>query len=341
MKARDVNRAWHARGAHAFLRLIDPKAAGHAGHARCRCHVPGCTGATDSVSCSRGDDALKVFCHRCGTGGDAIKYFQAVRGDRFPVVCDTLGTLAGISDSPSAYVAAPAPAPVPSTASQVVFETICDAYPLECQPDVVAYLRARRVCDAAIADGWGALPSGVVAQRHVFGEVAARAGEDATRKSGLFHPDGRIIWGDHRLVIPWRWRGGLTLVRRAIAPVPEKVPRYVIPQGYGQKGPYGDDKAHKPGPLVICEGAFDVLSIRTAYPDLCVVGLSGAQSTLKSADLVRSRDVHIATDNDSAGDEAFARLSGMLKDLEARGVARWPPPQPHKDWNSALVAGDL
>ena len=349
LDAADVNIAWLNRGALAFALVFDPKAKGHANHADARC--PACQSKEPNVRINRSDDALRAHCHSCGIGGNAIVFFKAVRGLRFDVACAELGAIAGLvpgaKPTTIAYnERAQEPPTLDAKTAFAIFTALCELYPLTAQPDAVEYLKSRCILDVAIDDGWACLPGSIRHQSHAIGElVGAGFSREDILRTGLFLPSGSgFKWDANRILIPWRGpSGSLTIQRRVIGSDTPKEERYRFPNGYGAKWPYGADKAlaSNAKTLAIVEGAPDVLAVRKAFPDLAVIGLQSAGSTLRAEwrDLFVGREVYVALDTDQAGQGATDRLMARALDLGAKSADVWQPPQPHKDWNAALIGG--
>ena len=357
LDAVDINAAWLNRGALAFARTFDPKATGHANHADARC--PTCQTDTKNVRVNRGENVVHAHCHRCGIGGDAIGFFKAVRGLRFDVACAELGAIAGLVPGAKPTTIAynersPDPTVLDAEKASAIFQALTALFPLTCQPDACKYLASRCILEAAIEDGWGCLPGEIPSLRtfhqgHAIGELveAGFSREDILR-TGLFHQSGErageVKWSANRLLIGWKGpSSALTIQRRVIGSDTPKEDRYRFPNGYGAKWPYGADKAlaSNAKTLAIVEGAPDVLAVRKAFPDLAVIGLQSAGSTLRAEwrDLFVGREVYVALDTDQAGQGATDRLMARALDLGAKSADVWQPPQPHKDWNAALIGG--
>ncbi len=322
---------------------------------------------TPSCSVTRGPDGtLRVRCFGCDLAGDALHLVAAVYGldarAHFVRVLEHAAHLAGVRLStpgdrapiaPPPRRPAPAPDPAPSNAAlapdvfAALVRALLAAAPLDGPhaADVRAYLDARGILDAARADGWGALPSGMVAQGDVRARIVAAVGVEAWEASGLAHPRDPLMfaWGStHRVVIPWRNVDGepVWLQRRAVGRFDG--PRYVAPAGTSPAAPYG---AHQlaalplDAPAALVEGAVDALALRAACEvdgsPFAVLGLPGVKGWRRPwGALLAGRPVAIALDGDAAGDAAADVIARELAGL-ASNVNRWRPAGGAKDWGEA------
>lgn len=214
------------------------------------------------------------------------------------------------------------------------------------------YLEGRRMLDLARAAGWGALPASLPAQAAIVAELVARFGEDVARRSGLLVADDgapRLVWRDHRLLIPWRVPSvdGLvhTLQRRLLRPTSRpSEPKYVFPSGHGRPAwPYllVEDLEDMTDATAVAfvEGAPDVLALRwlarAEGRDVLVLGVPGVENWRPSwARFADGRPVLVALDADRAGE---AKATAMHADL--RGATSWKRwrPKSGKDWGDELA----
>lgn len=322
---------------------------------------------TPSCSVTRGPDGtLRVRCFGCDLAGDALHLVAAVYGldarAHFVRVLEHAAHLAGVRLStpgdrapvaPPPRKPAPPPDPAPSNGGlapdvfAALVRALLAAAPLDGPhgTDVRAYLSARGILDAARADGWGALPPGMVAQGDVRARIVAAVGVEAWEASGLAHPRDPLMfaWGSsHRVVIPWRGVDGSPtwLQRRAVGRFDG--PRYVAPAGTSPSAPYG---AHQlaalalDAPAALVEGAVDALALRAACEvdgaPFAVLGLPGVKGWRRPwAALLAGRPVALALDGDDAGDDAAEIIARELAGL-ASNVNRWRPAGGAKDWGEA------
>lgn len=313
-----------------------------------------------------GDGTVAVKCHGCGASGDALSLVAAVRGldlrADFGAVLEECAYLAGVRLTPSStgYVARPAPAPraAPVTLGDDAFAALADALlelcPVEGEVDAWGYLRRRGI--AELARGWAALPSSATGRAQVRDALVARVGRDAWLRSGLAHADGpkagEWLFGDHRLVIPWRAAGVqgavVTLQRRLLrAPSSPSEPRYVVPRGRPATVPYGCETALEElgagMELCIVEGAIDTLAMRLlagrAGLERATVGIPGVEHWRRCAGplcgAVRGCVAVIALDPDAAGERHVAELAAELGKAGAVRVLRSKPVE-GKDWCDVL-----
>ena len=90
------------------------------------------------------------------------------------------------------------------------------------------------------------------------------------------------------------------------------------------------------GPVVICEGELDALALsQYGYDTVTSTGGSGSLHVECSPDALGVNWAYVATDDDAAGDEAYARLSNVYNHPLPR--VRWPV---GKDISEAILAID-
>lgn len=313
-----------------------------------------------------GDGTVAVKCHGCGASGDALSLVAAVRGldlrADFGAVIEEGAYLAGVRLTPSStgYVARPAPAPrpAPDTLGADAFGELADALlelcPVEGEADAWSYLRRRGI--AEFARGWAALPSSATGRAQVRDALVTRFGRATWLRSGLAHADGpkagEWLFGEHRLVIPWRAVGVqgavVTLQRRLLrAPSSPSEPRYVVPRGRAASVPYGCETALEElgagMELCIVEGAIDTLAMRLlagrAGLERATVGIPGVEHWRRCAGplcgAVRGCVAVIALDPDAAGERHVAELAEELTKAGAVRVLRSKPVE-GKDWCDVL-----
>jgi DNA primase len=227
---------------------------------------------------------------------------------------------------------------VDPAATTLVSAGLLEHGPLRACKDVCEHLRARRLLDAAMAEGWGALP---FPNHAVVNAVVTKVGADAWCASGLSR-EGQLTFPLHRLLIPWRNEHGevSTIQRRTLEQDDRK---YVFPRGRGPENPYGIERVGSEGDVALVEGAVDVLS----YRELCrrngltrtALGLPGAAGWRPEwVKYFRGRVVYLALDADHVGDAAAERLAVALHAGGASRVTRHRP-RVGKDWADVLLRG--
>lgn len=297
------------------------------------------------------DGALHFRCHACGAHGDVIELVARVRGitargPEFLVALELTEELAGRLRTNDAATTRRRTS-CPDTFNGVATSLLRHA-PFVDDIDVSRYLVGRGIALFARRDGWGALPGTEREQRTLIEQVVADVGESAWASSGLENAAGGFMYAEHRLVIPWRGPGGdiTGLQRRRLD---EGDPRYVVSRDHGLKWPYGTehlfglDGLRTAGhPLVICEGALDVLAYReiarSRREQVVVIGIPSATGWITDwADLGRGRRVLVAVDADTAGNTVATTI---MRDLTAAGAldVRRVVPEVGTDWAEQLEA---
>jgi hypothetical protein len=276
--------------------------------------------------------------------------------DDFRAVLERAAEIVGYdleNSTPSTPRRAPPPPPVPP-APRVDFDAV--ALPIltlgrldgsEVARDVAMYLDGRGLLDAARADGWAGLLGARETQAAWARLLHDALPADIVDGSKLL--DGESWrWPDHRLVIPWRDLEGrvVTFQRRAIGPIPAKLPKYVFAGGHSPLWPYGSERLGElpsDAPIAFVEGAIDTLAARelglgrATGQDGAVLGLPGVSTWRAEWDaLVRGRVVIVAVDCDKAGEAVVSGLSARLYEAGASNVKRARPPNGSKDWADAL-----
>jgi len=223
---------------------------------------------------------------------------------------------------------------------QVVAQVLLEICPL--RPDSCAgvYLAKRGVLDAAMSDGWGALPAGHELE-HVLGELYLACGEELVEASGIAHR-GRLLRPDHRVIIPFRGPdGNVDVIQRrlAVEGAPPQ-PKYLFPSGLVPLWPYGlerlVDAAAPETPVLFVEGCIDVLAARLlarhAGVGRVVVGVPSCDLWSPSwACIGAGRQVVVGVDADNAGHRLALQMRGDLVAAGAARVERWVPVGA-KDW---------
>lgn len=322
---------------------------------------------TPSCSITRGPDGtLRVRCFGCDLAGDVLHLVAAVRGlstDRdFGAVVREAGELAGVEDASPPMPAAPAE-PEPHRVSVLAFDALLAPLATLGRLDggsalveaVCAYLAARGLLEEARLDGWWGVPPqwaqpdlvammGAITCEMHHGEIgpehALRWTLADIRTCGLFGRRGFVHEG-HRLAIPWRDERGRvqTLQRRRLGP---GRPPYVFPSGRRPAQPYGIDRLRAERPLVIVEGAIDVLARRALDRaqglDRDVIGIPGVSSWVRDwAQLGAGREVFLGLDADAAGDKAAQRIASALWGVDGVLAVRRLRPEGVSDWADLLL----
>lgn len=319
------------------------------------------------------DGSVMAQCFGCAASGDAIGLVAAVFGldvERdYPEVLREAAHLAGISlDDSRPRILPPRPPPPsdPEPLDDDTFDALARyllaACPLQSEPDVARYLNGRRLGRLALAEGWGALPSDRARLDELVRGCIDLVGLDAWRRSGLAVREGkhqdRIVWGQHRLVIPWRGPGlegaVLTLQRRTLGTPPEGVGKYVFASGRAPRFPYGIDlfaeEEDHDAPVVFVEGAVDQLALsalcRSRRVPAQVLGLPGISAWSRHGDAwaqyARGRRAAVALDIEAGGKAAEAVERALVRMNESLGavatqIDRWRP-KGHHDWAEAWAA---
>src|SRR6185437_3362058 len=269
-----------------------------------------------SPSCSvrvGGDGTIQVKCQaECGLSGDIFDLVAAVehldRVHNFREVLARAAALAAIDISRPENLPPPRPVPPPGPpplADEVFAAAVAPMFRIgrldgpAAQSDVAAYLRGRQVLEAALADGWAALPK-PDRQSAVVEAMAKAVGIDAVRRTGLLRrddgSDDRLAHPEARVVIPWRNQLGrvVNVQRRRID---KGEPRYVGARGRGFPWPYGVERATTAPlayPMAFVEGAIDVLALRELLrargEHVIVLGMPGLGNWNQAwAELARGR----------------------------------------------------
>lgn len=304
-------------------------------------HTPSCSVRVGA------DGTIAVRCFACGFAGDVLHLIAAARGlsaDReFPAVLQAAAELARVPlpeprRSRKARPEQPTCSTIAFAAMARVLAQLGGLDGSAIADDVTAYLDGRRLLAQARADGWFALPAAPYQRSwaELLLALAERGNDDIedaahrvrwTRPDvdtcGMFARRTMFAHAHNRLCIPWRDRDGRvqTLQRRRLD---AGEPRYVFPAGRRPSWPYGVERLHEGVPLVLVEGAIDVLAARALYARLGaardVIGLPGATGWRPEwADLGLGRVVLLALDADAAGERA---AGGIARDLYAAGAAR-------------------
>jgi hypothetical protein len=263
-------------------------------------------------------------CFGCGVHGDAAALVMKLRGMTFP---EAVATLAGgpsptrPGKAPGKPVARPAPplppepSGLPEAAALALVQSAAARLWTPEGAESLAYLTGprRRLAPETIGAARLGWTPGVM--------VPTRAGDRAFQAQG---------W-----VIPWFASGRLALVK--IRQPDGRRPKYAE----AFRDPvrlicYPSPEAIRPGqPLVVVEGEFDALALGEALGELAAVVTLGSASARPGPAALRpmlaAAPWFIATDRDSAGDQAAAGWPAR-----ARRVC---PPAPFKDWTEAKAAG--
>jgi len=192
-----------------------------------------------------------------------------------------------------------------------------------------AWLRKRRIFKKT----WEAQGLRMVADYGRMGrELAARFSPEQLRESGLFNAQGHLRFYRHPLLLPYHDVQGRAVYVQARALSPEVKPKELslagpIPCPYNARRLDG-----APGPLYLCEGAIDTLTlIEAGFP---AVGIPGARN-FKSVwvPLFRNKSVYIAFDADPAGEAGAAKTLALLaaEGVEAHRL-EIPPGKDINEW---------
>ena len=332
------------------------------------------------------DGTIRVRCFACDFAGDVFSLIAAAegvepRGAGWSRVLERARVLAGAAPGsplpPRHLEARPAsggPPPLDEASFGNAASRLLELCPLA--KGVTAGLSRRGLLFDAGLDGWGELPKGPPGRTGggEDGELARavsslRLGFEADSLRWRLDECGRIVWSEHRVLIPWRRPDGRVWgLQRRYAPVygdesPGRGPKYVWPSerlyAPAERHAYGVDglEPHDRSDLWIVEGALDVRAGRALArsgalgPDVpprpAVLGLPGVEtwahfgrSVLRH---VRDRRVLVAFDADEAGDRAAKEgraAKAMRRDLWGAGaldVVRRKPAG-FKDWGELATA---
>lgn len=325
-----------------------------------RCPAPGHDDRNPSCSVTRGPDGtVRVRCFACGFAGDVLTLIAAVRG--LDARHDFARVVAEAADLGHVVPETPEPAPEPSRMPSEVFDAIVAplahlgalAAGSRVARDVEVYLGRRGLLAAARREGWWALPPAPFARTSALMLREAAAGahlvgrehrpgfsEGDLAACGLFAGDA-LRHAEHRLVIPWRDPKGRTdtIQRRRLD---GRTPKYVFPTGRRPRWPYGVERLRDGVPVVLVEGAIDVLALRWLDAgtgvDRDVLGIPGGTSWDRRWDgLLAGRKVWMGTDDDAAGDRAAETWCEVALAGGASEVLRLRPAE-GKDWAEILQA---
>jgi len=289
------------------LRLADPDGLARAlglvieeRHGRgvlCRCPVHGNQSGSLDIRVAK-DKTLQIRCYGCGLTGDVLTLLGRIEGS-FAAGVERARRLTGCEAPPLRPAAPPMdPDEYHELARRILDEGRLDGRPIA-RP-VEAYLRRRGLLGAARESSWAALPS-----LRLFDAGQLLRAQLLRRKR-----DGSLglVWGHHRLVIPWRDRGGrITALQRRLVREPRATPngreepRYVQP--WAPSWPYGSDALPRAARLLIVEGAIDALAARLlGRGSVDVLGLPGVASwRSRWAELVQGRTVLVGLDRGKPG----------------------------------------
>lgn len=352
-----------------LLGLLDgakPQAGGVS--VRCPSH------ADDTASCSLTpgpDGTLRVRCFGCPLSGDVLTLIGAVAhldlAKDFRKVLERGAELASVDlRSPVAPSPRRAPPSGPPRLADERFHAIVASLlhvgrldRSDVARDVSSYLEGRGLLDAALVDGWAALPppdfqestarmllqvaepitGPVEGDEALFGRREIPYSREDIEASGILDASGRIPWGENRLIIPWRSPSGVvaTIQRRRLDA--QKDRRYVFPRGRSPLYPYGVERVSlmpADAPVAFVEGAADVLALRAllAARGECalVLGLPGVGGWRSQwAELARGRVAAVALDSDEGGQSKVRKLADDLAQAGAKYLERWDSPK-SKDW---------
>lgn len=313
---------------------------------RCPAHRPD-RHPSCSVRCGA-DGAVYFRCFACGVSGDVLTLIALVQGidlkSAFPAVLRAARDLAVALPAAVASDVRPVAkerADHDSSNAAAISTFLLERCVLSEAEQVCMYLRHRRVFEQAVADGWGALPETPESIEGLVDDMRAEFGSHAWRHCGFAGTAGTLSYPEHRLVIPWRNADGAvsTVQRRCLQPR-DGEPRYVFPRGSAPLLPYGVEHVRAGVPLVIVEGAIDVLAMRALCGahrlDRFVLGLPGTSSWRSAwAELARERDVLIGVDADTAGQRCATIIARDVLAAGAKSVTRVTP-RHGNDWADFL-----
>ena len=265
-------------------------------------------------------DSSSWWCFRCNLGGDVIRFIQLVDQVDFIEALSRLG--AGISPSEARPAAPPTTRktrtiipPDPDVEAQRVLDAASSLYHRRLLGDAraLAYVEQRGIdratinqCKVGYAAGdeflaylkWRSLPLGPALRLGLL---------DAAGREFLA---GRIVLPDQDL----RSRVSAWMIGRLFDTPANQDPADGAPKYLGLPTPkplFGSGTAHGSPSVVVCEGAFDYLVLRTwGYPAVALMGTHANASVLEQ--LRGFPRLYVALDQDDAGVEGMLRLANEI-----------------------------
>ncbi len=249
-------------------------------------------------------DSQRWYCFGCGEGGDVLDFLRRAEGLSLPEAIRRLDsspptTRPVAASRPHARMAAPPPDPALLTAAARYY-----AGELRHSREARAYLASRGVgLGTASRLGLGYAPG-----RGLRGVLSSAGFADARiRESGLFTERGERFAG--MVTVPEiaggrvRWLAGRAIDRDR-SPRFQALPGPKPVLGMGRLGP-------APSWAVVVEGVFDWLVLSEwGLPACAALGTQGMERVATA--LRGCPHVFLAFDNDGAGRDATAALSGLL-----------------------------
>lgn len=281
--------------------------------------------------------------------GDVIDLVRIVKGVGFTEAVAFLEKRGGYSPHPAAHAHAvsrsqielfqPTPAkktpddkPVEEALSEEKRRELIGAF-LECCGGVhgkaMAWLKTRRIFKKT----WDGQQLRVVDHYgRVSYELLARFSVKELRDSGLFNADGHLRFYRHPLILPYFDREGRAVYLQARALDTETKPKELslagsIPCPYNMRILNGE-----PGPVYLCEGAVDTLTlIEAGFPAVGIPGVTNFKPAW--VPLFKHKSVYVVFDPDAAGEAGSARAIALLKEqgIEAHHL-KLPPGKDINDW---------
>lgn len=230
----------------------------------CRCPIHGNKSGSLSIRVGR-DGLLQVKCHGCDLSGDVLSLLAGLEGS-FKAGLERGARLIGEPIRP--YEPPPEPPRMDPVAYYALAVQLLQAGRLDGRPwvrPVEEYLQKRGLLRAARDAGWAALPSlrPWGAETLISARLLRRADDGQLKR----------VWGEHRLLIPWRTLGGrvCAIQRRRI--VEAEGPKYVLP--WSPEYPFGVERLQNKAVLIV-EGAVDAMAARLlGKGKVDVVGIPG------------------------------------------------------------------
>ncbi len=262
-------------------------------------------------------------CYGCSEHGDAAALAMKLKHCTFPEAVEFLAGKAAPSGKP--------PAPRPPAAGPAK----AAGRPHE-MPSGLPLADALTLVDEAAARLWtpeGANALSYLRNRGLTDATIKTARLGWTSRVSIPVKDGTRFWDVSGIVIPWRDRDRLTMVK--IRRPEGKEPKYAEA--------YRDLPAMFPAPsvirrgkpLVIVEGEFDALLLGQELAALAAVVTLGSASARHEGStylaMLAAPTWYLAHDADDAGNKAASGWPARAR--------RVRPPDPHKDWTEAHQAG--
>jgi DNA primase len=292
-------------------------------------------------------------CFACGASGDVFDLYTGNTGLSKYEALKALESWAGIQGEPVKHRASlppashrtrpePEPPLTPTKIEKGAFSHLYEALKDFCggaDPESLAYLTgSTRGLTRATIDRFGIFSLPDYKKTKAFLLSLSQGSLEDLKRAGLAYDNGRLVFGQHRLLIPFTERGRILFLQgRSL-------------KGYGQKyqglngvsvSLFNADtlEGMKPGdPVYICEGAFDAMILEQRGRR--AVGIQGVHSFKPEwVDRFKGLDVILALDNDEAGRAGAERLRQIFLE-RGLGVKVLELPKGIKDITEFFLSPD-